>query len=56
MMENYKFGDVDTRPLYLQAVAMIKEYLEKGGFKANDALPPEAILAPRLGVSAFDAA
>lgn len=51
MTETYQFGTVDTRPLYIQALTLITEYLDKGGFKAGDVLPPEAVMAPQLGVS-----
>ena len=35
MMENFQFENVDTRPLYIQALTLITEYLEKGGFKTR---------------------
>ena len=42
---------LDRRPLYVQAHDRLMELIQEQGLQAGDRLPPEAVLASRLGIS-----
>jgi len=41
----------DSRPIYLQIVAQVKEQVQKGEIKPGDELPPVRELADSLGIN-----
>ncbi len=42
---------VDDRPLYAQAVDVLRSLISEGGYEPGDRLPPEIELADELGIS-----